>query len=56
MWDKMPRKGQASVTIPKWVWNLANEYYEENKDELARQGVKSTTALIKLWIIEKSRK
>ena len=51
----MPGQGQTSVTLPNWVWELVKEQYQKHKEELADKGIKSPTALVKLWIIEKSR-
>ena len=48
----MPRRGQASITIPKWVWEKAKEYYEAHKEELKYQGIKSPTGLIVRWILD----
>ena len=42
----MPKKGQKNLTIQKWVWDLAVEYYEANKEELRLDGINSPTALI----------
>lgn len=53
----MPKKGkgQTSVSIPIWVWELAENYYRSHQDELKKRGVMSVTALIKLWVIEGSK-
>ena len=51
----MPRPDQRSVTLPKWVVDLANEYYKTHKEELARIGIKSTTGLITHWMKESLR-
>ena len=49
----MPRKGQKSVTLPKWVFEKAKEYFEENKEDLAYKRVRSTSGLLTYWIIQK---
>jgi len=53
----MPRKekGQTSVTIPIWVGDIAEEYFNTHRQELEKKGVMSVSALIKLWVIESSR-
>lgn len=52
----MTRKGQQTVTIPKWVWDLAEKYYEEHEEELQRYGIRSTTGLITRWVQEGFRR
>ncbi len=51
----MPKKGQTSVSIPVWVWNMAEDYFTAHQNELEKRGVMSVTALIKLWVIEGSK-
>jgi len=51
----MTRDDQKSVTLPKWVWELAATYFKEHKEELARIGIRSTTGLITHWIKESLR-
>ncbi len=48
----MPRKPQKKVSIPEWVWDIAEKYYEENKEELRYQDITSTTKLIRTWILQ----
>ena len=46
----MPQEGQESVTIPTYVWQMAEEHFKKHEKELRKKGVKSTTALISYWI------
>lgn len=52
----MPKKGQISVSIPIWIWEIAEEYFKSHQPKLKAKGVMSVTALIKLWMIEGSKK
>ena len=42
----MPRDTQKTVTIPKWVWELVVEHYEDNKDDLKLKRITSPTGLL----------
>jgi len=52
----MPREGQVSVTIAKYVWEKAQQYYSEHKKELRKRGINSTSKLVSVWIEEKCAK
>jgi len=52
----MPKKGQTAVSIPVWVWEIAEDYFKAHQQELEKKGVMSVTALIKLWVIEGAKK
>jgi len=43
----LPKEGQKSVTIPEWVWEEAEKYFETHKDELKYDKINSTTG----WIV-----
>lgn len=49
----MPQEGQRSVTIPEYVWEKADNYFNEHEKELRKKGIKSTSKLISVWIEEK---
>lgn len=51
----MPPEGQASVSIPKWVLELAKEYFKKHEKELRLKGVRSTNGLITYWAREALR-
>jgi hypothetical protein len=44
---------QDKVSIPREEWQLVNKYFEEHKRELLLKGIKSPTALLRRWILEK---
>jgi len=49
----MPQEGQESVTIPSYIWEKAQAYFNKHKKELRKKGIKSTTKMISVWIEEK---
>jgi hypothetical protein len=49
----MPGEGQVSVTIPTYVWEKIVRFFEENREDLRRKGIKSPTKLLILWLEEK---
>ena len=51
----MPAEGQRSVTLPEWVYQIAEDYYKEHKDELRTQDITTVTGLIRYWILQKSK-
>lgn len=52
---KMPQKGQRSVTLPEWVYEIAETYFKENEEELRLMDITSVTSLVRYWILQKSR-
>jgi len=42
----MPRADQKTVTIPKWVWDMVVEYFEENEENLKMKRITSPTGLL----------
>ncbi len=52
----MPRSDQVSATLPKWLMDLVQEYYEAHKEELNRNGIKSRTGLVKHWVEKELKK
>lgn len=44
---------QDKVSIPSEEWQLVQKYFETHKDELKLKGIKSPTALLRRWILEK---
>ena len=50
----MPQKGQVAVTIPKWIYEIAENYFKEHEEELKMDDVTSVTALIRKWILQSS--
>lgn len=51
----MPRKGQKSVTLSDWIVEKVEQYYKENQNELAQEGVTSYTGLISRWLEDELR-
>ena len=51
----MPKEGQKNLTIPEWVWDMVNEYYERHKEDLKFDGINSTTGLITRLILQAYR-
>ena len=51
----MPQEKQKSVTIPEWVWDEAKEYFDKHEKELRYENIKSVTALITRWILDKKK-
>lgn len=51
----MPREGQKSFTVPTWVWEIAEKYFTNHKEELVKRGIKSPTRLVCVWIVERSQ-
>jgi len=48
----LPKEGQVAVTIPTYIWELVKRYFEANKEELKKRGIKSPTRLLCVWILE----
>ena len=46
----MPREGQATVTIPEYVWEKAETYYKKHSKQLKKKGIHSASKLIQVWI------
>ena len=44
---------QSKVSIPPEEWELVQKYFEKHKQELLLKGIKSPTALLRGWILEK---
>jgi len=45
---RLPKKNkQVSVTIPKWVWDEALQFFEKNQEGLKYKNITSPTG----WII-----
>jgi len=53
---KTPKSGQASVSIPQYVWDYAEDYFKKHEYELKEKGIKSVTRLITVWIQEAALK
>lgn len=50
---KFKKVSQDKVSIPSEEWQLITKYYEAHKEELKLKGIKSPTALLRRWILEK---
>jgi len=51
----MPQESQRSVTLPRWVVDLADDYFKKHEKELRLIGVRSTSGLITHWAREALR-
>ena len=47
------KMSQSKVSIPPEEWELVQKYYDKHKDDLMLKGIKSPTALLRRWILEK---
>lgn len=50
--SKIPKPGQTSVSIPQYIWDYAETYFNEHEEELKEKGIRSVTRLICIWIQE----
>jgi hypothetical protein len=44
---------QAKTSISKDEWAMVTSYFETHKEKLKYQGIKTPTALLRRWILEK---
>jgi len=51
----LPKANQKSITLPEWVYILANDEFERNKKYYKKLKITSVTRLISLWILNNSR-
>jgi len=51
----MPKAKQKSITVPEWVYKLAEDEYLRNKTQYNKLKVKSVARLVSLWIVNNSR-
>lgn len=49
----MPKEGQSTVTMPKYAWEKAQNYYQRHKKELKKKGIHSASKLVQVWVEEK---
>jgi hypothetical protein len=47
------KMSQDKVSIPTEEWQLVLKYYEAHKEELRLKGIKTPTALLRRWLLEK---
>jgi hypothetical protein len=49
---EMPQK---KLSIPSEEWNLIQDYYEANKEQLKLEGIRSPTMLLRRWVLDRYR-
>ncbi|MGD6850922.1 MAG: hypothetical protein ACQCN6_02545 [Candidatus Bathyarchaeia archaeon] len=46
---------QKKLSIPSEEWNLIQDYYEANKEQLKLEGIRSPTMLLRRWVLDRYR-